>query len=101
LFKNYGIFRMGFLMLGGPGETKESVRASLAFVDTLEPDSVHLTIGVRIYPYTSLAETARREGMITREDDLLFPKFYMTPGLKDWLYEEVGRWASTRPSWVV
>ena len=49
---------MGFLMLGGPGETKESVLASLAFADSLELDALKITVGIRIYPHTALADQA-------------------------------------------
>ena len=50
LLSENGIRRMGFLMLGGPGETKESVLASLAFADSLELDALKITVGIRIYP---------------------------------------------------
>ena len=33
LFGDAGIERMGFLLLGGPGETRETVEESLAFAD--------------------------------------------------------------------
>ena len=90
---------MGFLLLGGPGETRASVENSLAFVDDLELDSVKLTVGVRIYPDTRVAEIAREKGMIDADDDLLFPKFYLEPGLEDWLPQIVAQWAAQRPNW--
>ena len=37
MLKDFGIKRMGFLLLGGPGETKESVEESLVFADSLRP----------------------------------------------------------------
>ncbi len=77
-----GIRRMGFLLLGGPGETQASVEESLAFADSLHLDLLKVTVGIRIYPDTPLARRALREGVITPEDDLLFPRFYLTPGLK-------------------
>jgi hypothetical protein len=33
-------------------------------------------------------------------DDLLWPQFYLTPGLKDWLLERVGGYSASR-AWVV
>ncbi|HOE17757.1 MAG TPA: radical SAM protein [Syntrophorhabdaceae bacterium] len=81
LLKRNGIRQMVFLLLGGPCETIESVRESLAFADSLEPEFMRVTIGIRIYPGTALAEQARKEGVIAPDDDLLLPRFYIAPGL--------------------
>jgi len=77
-----GIRRMGFLLLGGPGETQETVGESVAFAESLHLDQLRITVGIRIYPETPLAQLAVREGVIATEDDLLFPRFYLTPGLE-------------------
>jgi radical SAM superfamily enzyme YgiQ (UPF0313 family) len=82
LLATHGIRRTGFLLLGGPGETQVSVEESLAFADSLHLDLLKVTVGMRIYPDTPLARTALRDGVITPEDDLLFPRFYLTPGLE-------------------
>ncbi|HSB72199.1 MAG TPA: radical SAM protein [Candidatus Methylomirabilis sp.] len=78
----HGIRRMGFLLLGGPEETQETVEESLAFAESLHLDQLKTTVGIRIYPDTPLAHTALREGVIGPEDDLLFPRFYLTPDLE-------------------
>lgn len=95
-----GIRRMGFLLLGGPGETRESVEESLTFVDSLQLEAVKITVGIRIYPGTPLAETALREGVISGQDDLLFPSFYVQRGLEGWLQETVRRWMMEHPNWM-
>jgi hypothetical protein len=59
-----------------------------------------ITIGVRIYPYTKLAEMAVEEGVISKEDNLMFPKFYMVNGLETWLRDTVDRWAKDNPRWM-
>jgi radical SAM superfamily enzyme YgiQ (UPF0313 family) len=97
---DHGIRRMGFLMLGGPGETKESALESLAYADSLDLGVVKITVGIRIYPYTALAGTAVEEGVITEDDNLLTPHFYVTKGLSDWLEETVQRWMTVRPHWI-
>jgi radical SAM superfamily enzyme YgiQ (UPF0313 family) len=101
LLAKYKIKQMGFLLLGGPGETRDSVEESLAFADSLPLDALKITIGIRIYPHTALAQTAVAEGMISSDDDLLLPKFYMVPGLGAWLRETVARWMATRPQWTM
>jgi radical SAM superfamily enzyme YgiQ (UPF0313 family) len=88
------IRRMGFLMLGGPGETRESAEESLAFADALNLDALKISIGIRIYPHTDIAQMAREEGMISSETDLLLPRFYVVKDLEDWLYDTVARHAS-------
>jgi radical SAM superfamily enzyme YgiQ (UPF0313 family) len=100
LLAKYKIKQMGFLLLGGPGETRDSVEESLRFADALPLAALKITIGIRIYPHTALARTAVAEGLIAPDDDLLLPKFYMVPGLEVWLRETVAKWMETRPSWT-
>ena len=98
--KASGIRRMGFLLLGGPGETKDTVIESLTYADELDLEAVKVTLGIRIYPRTPLARTAVEEGIIESDDDLLFPKFYMVENLKDWLIETVGDWLERHPNFM-
>jgi radical SAM superfamily enzyme YgiQ (UPF0313 family) len=99
--KKFGISRMGFLLFGGPGETKETANESLEFADSLDLEAMKITIGIRIYPHTSLALTAIKEGLITADDNLLIPKFYIVKGLEGWLRETVKAWMENRPHWVM
>jgi radical SAM superfamily enzyme YgiQ (UPF0313 family) len=101
LLRQHDIRRMGFLLLGGPGETKDSVEESLAFAESLELDNLKISIGVRIYPGTEVARVAVKEGVIPSEQDLLLPRFYLTRGLEDWLYDTVARRMVGRPTWTM
>jgi radical SAM superfamily enzyme YgiQ (UPF0313 family) len=96
LLKKYRIAQMGFLMLGGPGETRETVQRSLDFIDRLAPDTLKITTGIRIYPNTRLAEIARHEGVIRADDTLLMPRFYIREELKDWLMQTIDDWTRNR-----
>ncbi len=98
--KNHGIRRIGFLLLGGPGENRETVEESLSFADSLDLEAMKITMGIRIYPYTSLAQAAIKEGVIAQKEDLLFPKFYIARGLEDWLRKTVSAWRDDRPHWL-
>jgi radical SAM superfamily enzyme YgiQ (UPF0313 family) len=100
LLQAYGIRRMGFLMLGGPGETRSSVMESLQFADALKLDALKITIGIRIYPQTRVARMAAAGGLIGSYDELLRPKFYIEPGLEDWLRKTVNAWMADRPNWL-
>ena len=46
--KKFGIGRMGFLLFGGPGETKDTAIESLEFADSLGLEAMKITIGIRI-----------------------------------------------------
>ena len=101
MLADQGISQMGFQLLGGPGETRESVMESFTLVDSLPLDLVKLSIGVRIYPHTALARTAVDEGVIAPDDDLLQPRFYIQEGLEEWLRETARRWMEDRPHWFM
>lgn len=101
MLSEHGIKRMGFLLLGSPGETRESVEESLVFADSLKLDTLKITAGVRIYPHTSLAKVAIDEGVISSHDDLLLPRFYLAKGLADWLPGVLKKWATPRPHWKI
>ena len=95
-----GVRCMGFLLLGGPGETKESVEESFAFADSLKLEAVKVTVGIRIYPYTQLAKVAVQDGLVSPGDDLLMPRFYLVKGIRDWLYRTVRERAAASPHWI-
>jgi radical SAM superfamily enzyme YgiQ (UPF0313 family) len=96
MFRDAGIFQSGFLLLGGPGETRESVEESLAFSESLHLDALKITVGLRIYSETPLAATARAEGIIGPDDDLLWPRFYLAAEVADWLPERIAAYQASR-----
>ena len=100
MLAKHGIRQMGFLMLGGPGETRESVLESLAFADSLPLDSVKVSQGIRNYPNTTLAKIAVDEGVIRPDDRLLAPTFYMVREIEDWLKETVQMRMEERSNWM-
>ena len=96
LLAENSVRQTGFLMLGGPGETRETVEQSLAFVDDLKLNLLKITVGIRIYPNTSLARTAAAAGLIAGDDSLITPHFYLEPKLADWLPQRARQWAAGR-----
>ncbi|HUN56413.1 MAG TPA: radical SAM protein [Smithella sp.] len=100
MLAKYNIQQTGFLMLGGPGETRESALESLAFADSLPLNMLKISRGIRIYPYTTLAKIAAGEGKIASDDNLLKPAFYMVSGIEDWLRETVASWMAQRKHWM-
>jgi radical SAM superfamily enzyme YgiQ (UPF0313 family) len=91
-----------YLIFGGPGESAKSMAETFAFFDDLKPRAVLAFVGVRIYPNTPLHGIAVSDGVIAQEDDLLLPRFYISPRIgKDELTAAVGSRARARPNWVV
>ena len=99
MFADAGIRRMGFLLLGGPGETRETVAASFDLVESLNLDALKITVGIRIYPYTKLARIAVEEGRIAADDNLLRPRFYCVKDLEAWLVKTVAERAEKHRNW--
>ncbi len=85
-------------LLGGPGETRETVRQSLDFARrTLRPgDVAYFNVGIRIYPGTELEAIARREEVLRGPmEGMLTPAFYFSPELDyDWTLDQVRRAAA-------
>lgn len=80
-------------MLGGPGETPETVGQTLAFArqGIRRRDMAFFTVGIRIYPGTALEGLARRQGLLqAKAEDMLEPKFYLSPQTPyGWLVNEL------------
>jgi radical SAM superfamily enzyme YgiQ (UPF0313 family) len=101
MLSDHGIHTMGFLLLGGPGESRSTVEETLAFVSDLNLDALKITVGIRIYPHTKLARLGIQDGLIAPDDDLLFPKFYMVKGLEGWLRETVTERMKEHKNWMM
>ncbi len=89
--RDRGIVFMYDLLLGAPGETKESLRHTIDTMKRLSPHRVGANLGVRLWPGTALAESIRRQGPLERNpgihgtpsDDLFAPVFFISPELGD------------------
>ena len=83
-------------MLGGPGETEETVEETLSFAQTaIRPtDAAFFTTGIRVYPGTELERIAREQGVLDLAPDrMLAPVFYLSPEVEqEWLATRI-RWA--------
>lgn len=100
ILKKHGIRRLGFLLLGGPVETPDTVEQSLYFADGLQLEAMKVSTGIRIYPNTQLARIAMDEGVIASESELIYPRFYVSASVKDSLVETVAAWMTDRPNWM-
>jgi anaerobic magnesium-protoporphyrin IX monomethyl ester cyclase len=80
----HGIKTLWIFLVGGPGETPGTVEETLAFARwRLERgDAVYLTVGLRIYPGTTLHRIAIAEGVVPANSTLLDPAFYFSSELQ-------------------
>jgi len=67
-----------FLILGGYGETDETVNETYENSKLIENSVFFPFVGMRIYPGTKLQEYAIQEGVISKDDNLLEPKYYLS-----------------------
>jgi radical SAM superfamily enzyme YgiQ (UPF0313 family) len=91
-----------YLLLGGPGEDEATLHDTFALMDRLDPTAVIIMLGIRIYPHTRLQGIAVQEGVIKEDDDLLEPRFYISPHIgPERLIEVVTEAAMRRRGWIV
>jgi radical SAM superfamily enzyme YgiQ (UPF0313 family) len=89
------------VIFGRPGETRDTVERTLALLARLDASHVQLSAGVRILPFTPLAERAKDEGMIASDGDCLHPVIYLAPEVRGWLRRRLRAAARGRPTWHV
>ena len=70
LCHKYGITFMFDLLLGGPGETRETVRETIDLMREMQPDRVGVMVGVRIYAGTELGNMVLKEGPMEENRNL-------------------------------
>jgi tryptophan 2-C-methyltransferase len=86
-----GITCMVDLLLGGPGETLETLRETIEFAKRINPDCVGAGLGLRLYPTTPAAAMLSADGTMqsgagirrryTGPINLLWPTFFISPAL--------------------
>ncbi|MBI2524872.1 MAG: cobalamin B12-binding domain-containing protein [Candidatus Rokubacteria bacterium] len=95
LARSCGIASAWFFMLGGPGETRETVEQTVSFVERHLSwrgcVSIFMT-GIRILPGTELQRRAVAEGHLAPDLDLAEPAFYLSPAVdEDWILSRISR----------
>ena len=78
--EKHGLRTLWIFLVGGPGENRETLEETLSFARwRLERgDAVYVTVGLRIYPGTTLHRIAIAEGFVPAESSLLDPAFYFS-----------------------
>jgi len=91
-----------FLISGGPGETRRTLKLGFENSHRLQNAVILAVVGMRIYPGTSLYEHARREGFAWTGADLLQPRYYLSPDLtEEEVFEHIREFSRLSPNWIV
>ena len=84
LCRENGIAVMFDLLLGAPGETRESIARTIELMMRSGADRIGVTVGVRVYPGTRLAmqvmKDEQRDGLVGGSD-FGQPVFFLEPGI--------------------
>ena len=82
--ESHGIKTLWIFLVGGPGETRHTLEETLHFARwrLIRGDAVYLTVGLRIYPGTTLHRIAIDEGTVPAGSSLLDPTFYFSKELE-------------------
>lgn len=91
-----------YLLLGGPGETPETLDDTLKTAQELRNCVLFFFCGMRIYPNTALYDRALEEGQVTIDQDLVSPIFYRSPSIDSRaIHRRLKAAGKNRPNWVI
>lgn len=101
ILEEVGINYIVSLLIGAPGEDRETVEESVAFMEERNPFMLDFGVGIRLMPNTALRDIAVKEGVISADDPLMEPKFYISAGVKDWITDYLRDVCLKHPNWTV
>ena len=87
-----------FMLLGGYGETDETLNETFANSKLIGPTVFFPFVGMRIYPGTRLYNIAINEGIIDENDDLIEPKYYISKEITQYSIKQ--RAKATEKRWI-
>jgi radical SAM superfamily enzyme YgiQ (UPF0313 family) len=93
LCRDRGMAVMLDLLLGGPGETLETLADTIGFIKHINPDCAGAALGVKVCPQTAMEQVVRAEGPLESNPnlrrryegpvDFVRPTFYIASALGD------------------
>ena len=98
LCQEYQVNFRGSLMLGGPGETRETVKEAIEFFKDVTCE-IFLVLGIRVFPNTPLGEQVQHSGplvdnpnlygKVVNNEDLFEPVYYISHELGEDAFDYV------------
>ena len=99
--RDAGLPFVSYMLFGGPGETWKDVQDTQSFLNTCAPaHALFASFGIRVYEGTPLADTARQEGLLTRDQDLFEPVYYLSQPMAEKTIENLDRISRQRAEWT-
>ncbi len=96
-----GLHVAHYFLLGGPGESGQTLKTTFSNIDKLEKTVLFLFCGMRVYPNTALYDISLEQGQIEASRDILAPVFYEPPSLPlEEIFERIEVQAKERVNWV-
>jgi pyruvate-formate lyase-activating enzyme len=89
LCRDAGITVMLDLLIGAPGETRESIARTVEVMKEADPDRVGVSVGVRVYPGTELARMVAggdEKTGLAGGDDPSHPVFFLDPEIAPFVF---------------
>ena len=97
-----GLYCAHYILFGGPGETPETIRETVANAERLPRCVLFPFAGVRVYPRTAVYAHALASGQVRGEADCFEPRFYFAEGLDaPRIWRLVAEAATGRREWVL
>ncbi|MDI6734991.1 MAG: lipid biosynthesis B12-binding/radical SAM protein [bacterium] len=96
--KKAGLNVCCYLLIGGPGEDRESLKETFEVMEDISPTAIIAQSGVRIYPGTEIEKIAVAEGYDL--ENYLPPKFYISRELKDNLVKVIQEFIPSHPNFI-
>ena len=91
-----------YFLLGGPGETNQTLDDTLIYIERLRQTILFFFCGMRVYPQTPLFRQYTEKRRFDAETDLLEPLFYQSAKIDaDTIRRRVAEKAAGRVNWVV
>lgn len=94
LCKEAGMVVMLDLLLGSPGETQQSIIATIELMKQAAPDRVGVALGVRVYPETELVGLVTQDGLkqgLVGGSKVTEPLFFLDPAIAPVVFELLDR----------
>jgi len=97
-----GLHAAHYFLLGGPGETRQTLAQTLSNIDKLKKTVLFFFCGMRIYPGTALYDIALGERRISTASPLLDPVFYQSKEMDESeIFQKVEKRRAGRSNWLV
>ncbi|HAA04070.1 MAG TPA: hypothetical protein DCE18_11915 [Syntrophobacteraceae bacterium] len=89
------------LVFGGPGEDRNTIRATLDLMEEVSPTAIIAMVGIRLFPGTRLAEIAAPNDRISSDEAMLEPTFYLAETVRPYVLDLLREHAAQQPHWIL